>query len=321
MKYFFDAFRLANQCHPKPSQLRKRISLILKLHFAFPHLIREVEGFFSANEIRQFLFALPEFRPEIYKQQTHSWLYRNSTHDKRIKYLKDHFQFLEQTHNHYSIKQIYMDKFTHFSIKVGPNNLAINLRYAGHILREGMLSLTVDFNSSTICRLTFWFSIIDGKKSLVIGCLQGKGNALDDFKEFTKTLFGIRPQNMAIIALRIYAASLGIEQILTFPKKRLHSKRISKDSHLDDLWTEQGKQPLNAMYIKISSITIRKTITNVSTHKRSLYKKRYAFLDNLEAEFLVFLNKHTLHEYSEANLAQSIAQQKLQASLPIIVTP
>ena len=322
MRYFIDAFRLARQCYPKPSQLRKRISLILKLHFAFPHLTRELEDFFSANEIRQFLIGLPEFRPNLYKQQTHSWLHRNSTHDKRIKFLKEHFQFLEQTHNHYSIKQIYQDKFKPFSIKAVADDLAIKLTYSGHILRDGMLSLTFSFNSSTICRLTFWFSIADGKKSLVIGSLQGKRNGLNEFKAFTKSFFGIRPQNMAIIVLRIYAAELGIEQVLTLPRQQLYSKGISKDSYLDDLWTEQGKQLLlNTPYIKISSFTTRKAITDVPTHKRSLYKKRYAFLDRLEAEMSSFLNTHTLQKYSEADFAQTSVQKKLPASLPIIVTP
>ena len=322
MQHFINAFRLASQCYPNPSQLRKRVSLILKLHFAFPRLTRELEAFFDTNELRRFIFNLPEFKTNIYKQQTHPCLYRNSTHKSRIKYLKEHFQFLEQTHSYQSIKKIYQDKFKPFSIKVGLNDLAINLSYAGHILREGMLSLTVSFNSSTICRLTFWFSIVDGKKSLVIGCLQGKRNALDDYKEFTKSLFGIRPQNMAIIALRIYAARLGIEQILTFPKKSLYSKGISKDSCLDILWTEQGKQVLlTKPFIKINSDNARVKITDIPTHKRSLYKNRYAFLDKLEAEMSSYLNTHTLLKYSEADLAQTSVQQKLLASSPITVTP
>lgn len=297
MKNFIKGFGLAYECYPKFSQLRKRANLLFKLHFIFPSLTREIETFFKTNEIRSSIFKLPEFRANIYKQQTHRSLFRNSTYKERLNHLNDHFTFLEKTHSHYGIKKIHYVEQPPVFVSNNENKLGINLSFKTHIIREGFLSLTIQQNDSVLCRLTFWFASINGQSTICIGSLQGKRNALAEFKGFTKTFYGIRPQNMALIALRIYAKALGINQILTFPKERLYSKSISNDSCLDSLWFEQGAVGVaNTPFIKLSSNTIRKPLHEIEAKKRSLYKKRYAFLDELDHKLYSYFCTHLLHQ-------------------------
>lgn len=277
------SYSVAKQCYENRQSLKKRISLALKLCLVFPKLAGEIESFFSATPARQFIMNLPGFRTCIYKQQVHRCFYRGSKHTERINFLKEHFQLLERYYCEPRLKEFYTASAAPLTICHGIAQVSFSIQYQHHISREGLLSLLLKINGIGLCRISFWITELNGRHTLCIGALQGGKDVIDEIREFTKLFWGIRPQIMALIALRMFAKSLNIQQIFTFSKKHLYSKKIAEKNTIDTLWDTQGATAIPASpFIKLELITPRKKLTDVPTHKRSLYKKRYAFLDNLE---------------------------------------
>ena len=88
---------------------------------------------------------------------------------------------------------------------------------------------------------------------------------------------------MALAALRRYAKTLDVTQLLAMKKETLWARNIADQTLIDALWEEQGAQPLaGTPFIEINADTPRKELSEIATRKRSMYRKRYEFLDTIE---------------------------------------
>ena len=126
----------------------------------------------------------------------------------------------------------------------------------------------------------------NGIPTLCIGTLQGGKATLETNRIFTKEFWGLRPQNMALTALRWYARTIGIEQIFSIPADKLWSKKIKDRAAIAEFLQEQGATlVVNSPFVKLKLENIQKDLSDIPTRKRSMYKKRYEFLDRLQTKF------------------------------------
>jgi uncharacterized protein VirK/YbjX len=281
---FRDCFAVANACYPtaRNHALPKRIKFSLRLFYGYRPIVQNIESFFSETLLRRGIIEYPEFREHIYIQQVRPCFYRNSISAHRAHFLRSHFKFLERTHTAATVENIYNQTLCPIAIQAGSGNLAFEIGYHYSVLKEGLLYLSIAMNGIGLYRISFWFSEHNGLPTLCIGALQGGQDTLEANHAFTKEFWGLRPQNMALNVLRWYAQTAGIKQIYTFPKDSLLSRRISGQTDLDQFWLEQGAMPVEQTpFIQLHLDAPRKDLSDVPTRKRSAYRKRYEFLDNL----------------------------------------
>lgn len=264
----------------------KRINFVLRVYFRHRRTVQAVEEFFDQNALRQSLIEINGFRERIYQQQVKSCFYNRSEACNRLHYLKSHFALLEQRHTPEIIQAFYTSKFPQFAIQEQDSLLSVKICYDHVILREGLLWFLLEFNGVVVCKITFWLAEINRIPSLCIGALQGGKYMLDVNRDFTKEFYGLRPQNMALHFLRAYAKSIDVEQILCLPKEKMFCQNIAEQTAIDELWQEQNAQPLaGTPTLNLPLETPRKPLEEIASKKRSMYKKRFDFLDKADLLF------------------------------------
>jgi len=163
--------------------------------------------------------------------------------------------------------------------------------------REGELVLNIFLSEQRLYSLAFTLGLVDGKMVAYIGGIQGVSlvNIMQLYKQITKSLHGMRPRDFLINVLKILCLQIGVEEILAISNKNRHHnhKYFSNYDHDDALtdydkaWIEQGfEKSLNGFYSTKVNIN-RRPLTDLPSKKRSMYRKRYALLDEITASNLL----------------------------------
>ncbi|RDU71160.1 DUF535 family protein [Helicobacter brantae] len=154
---------------------------------------------------------------------------------------------------------------------------------------EGFLAIRLLYENQTIYHLSFGF--IRGREapSLLIACVQGGGNGdevRNQIKEVTKKLFGLRPQIFLIEIARFFSsfiksnALLGVQQDRQVRHLSFGKRKYSMDYDL--MWEECGGKR-EGEYFDLTE-SKQKDLSEIPSQKRSMYKKRFALLDELKAQ-------------------------------------
>ncbi|MDP8051491.1 DUF535 family protein [Pasteurella atlantica] len=153
---------------------------------------------------------------------------------------------------------------------------------------EGFFALSlVDSNQCHLYNASFTFL---NKNQLLITCVQGpKGvKAQDIVRNLTKKLHGIRPMYLLVEAFRLLAQGMN-KELMGIPLKYQVKKRCygSQKVYFDynTFWQENEATLING-YWQLSSQITRRDLNEVIAKKRSMYRKRYAMFDWMEAEIM-----------------------------------
>ena len=307
MATFSDCYSLSKKIFPKDSlKFRlKRTRYALRLRFLHPGLIEKAESFFAETPTKRYVFALPNFRTLMYKQQLRPWFYRNSTAKYRWHFLTSHFSYLEKTHKSEVIRGMYSSEIPPLIAHEKDQKLSFRIGYHVDASKEGLAWFLLEMNDEVLYKISFWLMEYDGVPTLCIGALQGGKATLETNRIFTKEFFGLRPQNLALTVLRWYAIAAGIQQIFTFPKEKMMSKKINENTAITEFWEEQGAKPVvGTPFISIDLVTRYKSNDDIPTRKRSMYKKRYEFVDrlgnSLSAQFETYIKRDEEKDIQQA---------------------
>jgi|GEM_PF-2781852 len=252
----------------------------LRMYLFHNNLLDEIESFFAENEFRKILMTLPRFKEDIYKQQLRRCFYKGSTNTERLFFMRSHFTLLERLHNTDTLIGFYTEQVQPITFIANAKQFSCRISYHHDVIREGYLWLTMEMDGEILLKIIFWLMEYQGEPSLCVSTIQGGKNTLEANRLFTKTFWGLRPQNMGMQLLRWYAETLGIQQIITFEIDNIWSKKIIDRKAIADFLQEQGAQPIkNTPYLKLAAITPRKDLSEVPSKKRSLYRSRFEFLD------------------------------------------
>ncbi len=162
-------------------------------------------------------------------------------------------------------------------------------------LREGQLVINIFFNNFRAYSLAFSFDTNkDGKIDVIIGAIQGRNtdDILDTYRVFTKAMHGIRPRDFLIEVAKMVFRQINVSRILAvsdFSRVHRHSFFGSKAENLlsvnyDEVWQDRGAKRYDRSFWQLPVESTRKDLAEIKSKKRSLYKKRFALLDEVEAD-------------------------------------
>ncbi|MGI9946086.1 VirK/YbjX family protein [Vibrio hyugaensis] len=274
--------------HPIWTYRAKFIARALFYRKSFNYLADNIEA--SLLEMlcsRTHRFLEKPFRPYIIK---------NSPAIDRSELVVDHYNTVSKLLSSELIEQIYTDAKgqTLMTFEIDEILYTVRLVYEARYQKEGEMSLVLhskeDGNFYTI---SFTLGHENGARCIMIGGLQGpRSNETSSakIKKLTRKLYGQRPKSLMVSLLTILAQIWGVETILavktdshTYAARRYSKGRIKTD--YDALWQELGGIEFDRNFYSLAVNAPRRDIEDMSRSKRSMYRRRYEWLDNTKATF------------------------------------
>jgi len=227
-----------------------------------------------------------ETNPNIYLKPLRAYLFCNIKTAEKFDYLESHYKFLEEKFPKKTIDKIYgSDDTLIYENKLSQNHhIELFLCMINSLGKEGELTLLLKLNSNDIYSVQFSFY----KDSLIICGIQSRSTTTtEELKELTKKMHGLRPRNLMFFAIRQICEAFFIKEIKAIDSSN-HVANCSRvkntgkfKADYDTYWEEERATKDGDFYI-IPLIEQRKTMEEISSNKRSMYKKRFELLDNMK---------------------------------------
>ncbi len=208
----------------------------------------------------------------------------------------DHYNSVADLISPELIQEIYTDAegLTLTSFEIDDILYSVRLVYEARYQKEGDMSLVLHSQEDgNFYTLSFSLGHENGERCIMIGGLQGPRSCEENnakIKKLTRKLYGQRPKSLMVGLLAIVAQVWGIETLLavktqshTYAAKRYSKGRIKTD--YDALWLELGGTEYDRNFYSIDVNAPRRDIEGMSRSKRSMYRRRYEWLDNTKVTF------------------------------------
>lgn len=162
--------------------------------------------------------------------------------------------------------------------------------------REG--ETTIIFRDQAGCMLaeiSFTLCHRQGKSALIIGGLQGpkSEDALERIQKATKNFYGLFPKRIVLEALLCLAQLMRTERIHAVATEShvycsLRYTNRKKHMHADynALWEMSGGFKTADGYYQLPRATTRKALEEIPSKKRAEYRRRFALLDEIQAQIV-----------------------------------
>lgn len=159
---------------------------------------------------------------------------------------------------------------------------------------EGFFSINIkDENGINIYDASFTFL---APNKLLIASIQGTrlDNSQQLIRTTTKALHGVRPMFMIVNLFKLMSDILGCE-LLGIAHQNQAKYRFNDKSKLlfnyDEFWQENDGTLDTQGYWQIPLTIERKPLEDIQSKKRSMYRKRYAMLDDIEIQISNFFKE------------------------------
>jgi uncharacterized protein VirK/YbjX len=206
-------------------------------------------------------------------------------------------------------------------------NLRLVLDRASWFVREGSLVFNLFQADVRLMSIAFSLEESPGRPPVAyVGCIQGSNSdsALDTFRDLTKDLHGLRPRDFLIKAFQRFAGACGMQHILCIADaNRQHradffggKKEAVLHLDYDPIWLEQGGVADASGFFLLGCEPQSKPLEEIASKKRAMYRRRYALLDDLGAQFSEVLGKGQLTPRPPAALEENGATPDDQATRP-----
>jgi uncharacterized protein VirK/YbjX len=172
---------------------------------------------------------------------------------------------------------------------------------------EGELGISLFYGIDRIYTAMFLMSGTQDNLQIIVGNLQGDGRDRQGlYKEFTKTMHGMRPRDFMIHVLKILGDEIGCKEILGISDDAhrsshwlTHAKKLST---YDAIWIEQsGIKDNSSGFFKMSSRLKKRSDEEIPPNKRALYRRRYQFLDELQLKIRALVLSRSKSRESPVN--------------------
>lgn len=264
---------------------------------ATPQLTRKWFQILAKRELSGIVAAHPRLLSKLQRP----YLHRKLGPRERLEVLEEHFNFavgnipvdvLEKIYSAEGLKlaDIHIEEVGSF---------ALNLFYRDRFEKEGemMLSICSDGGKRMIFTLSFTVIAFNGKnKCLFIGGLQGfhLKDGRQTVVDITRGMHGMRPKGLLLFTVQLLAKIWGINKIQAvsnelniFRDFRLNKKKVVAD--YDEFWRESDGIIGADGVFTLPHIFVPRPMTEIKPNKRTLYKKRYALLEELTAKIVASL--------------------------------
>lgn len=232
--------------------------------------------------------------PFVYEQPQRAFFYHRSTFEERAKLVENHFAFLAERFQEDVLLSLYREET--FPLWDGPEldrkPLALSLFYEPGQRKEGILSVMLRLAEQPLYQMIFWLSPDkSGEAALWIGAMQGPNmdDAREIVKKATKLCHAYRTKNLILYATQAVARALGVAHIYAVTNEGYYTNnhlRMDKKLKTDfsEFWRETGGHETDdSRFDELPLVEPRKTMGEVPTRKRAVYRRRFAMLDELDA--------------------------------------
>jgi len=240
------------------------------------------------------LAKISDVYPFVYEQPQRAFFYHRSTFGERAALVEAHFAFLTEHIREDVLLDWYQEK--NYLLWKGPSldneELALMLYYEAGQRKEGLLSVMLRLSTKPLYQIIFWIAPNKaGQPSMWIGAMQGPNmdNAREIVKQTTKLCHAYRTKNLILYAAQAVARSLGLSHIYAVTNEGYYTNnhvRIDKKLKTDfsDFWREAGgRETEDNRFDELPLVETRKTMEEVPTRKRAVYRRRFEMLDELDA--------------------------------------
>ena len=276
---------------------RHRALVFLVRGLLYWRQLQRLYKFFQETEERCALYARNPFPME---QATRAFFYAGSTVNTRVKLIQEHYAYLEQKIEPASFVALGYD--TAYEIWRAPETdmtWHAYLKFASGQRKEGLLSVMMDVDGEHLYQIIFWIEQRDGQPTLVIGAMQGPNteNAQDFVREMTKRAHRFRTKNLILYITQAVARALGIKRILAVSNAGYYANnhvRLDRKLKTDfgAFWEEVGGwETDDHRFYELPLVYPRKTMEEVPTRKRAVYRRRFAFLDAVDEEIAAHMRE------------------------------
>lgn len=157
--------------------------------------------------------------------------------------------------------------------------------------REGVLAINLFKRNLRLFTIAFAFEEADGHLTCVVGGIQGRNipNALDEYRAFTKFAHGLRPRDLLFNTLRYFAEAKGAVRLMCIADDTRHHRSVyfgpntSRElpMNYDDIWLEKGGHRVDGGFFEVPIASPRRNPEEIPAKKRSMYRQRYAMIDDI----------------------------------------
>lgn len=273
-----------------PREKRRYLTFLVRAFF-HKREVNKLIKYFVEDDLRR---KALEANPFPIEQITRAFFYNKSTLAERSQLIKEHYdilqerlqpeKFIELTSIHH-FQPIWQSEFEGEAWRA---ELGIE---AGQ-RKEGLLSLELNLGKEHLYQIMFWLAKNEsGEPSLWIGALQGPNmaGAKDLIKKITKACHGYRTKNLILYMLQAVARSMDIKHIFAVSNYGYYANnhvRVDRKlkTNFGDFWLEAGGElSADKRFYELPLQESRKTMEEVPTRKRAVYRRRFALLDEVEA--------------------------------------
>lgn len=222
------------------------------------------------------------------------WPYQCLTWDAktRLGRIEDHYRVIESLSPKIDFPVDGALKLLHMGDTY--ENLHIVLDQPIWFMREGQLVLNLFLDNVRIFSLAFSFAHESGNVVAYVGAMQGRNidGLLDTYREITKAMHGMRPRDFLFELFRAFCRAVGVSKIFAVSDTSRHhrssyfGKKEEKGEltlNYDEIWLERGGIQMTTDYFEFSMHSHIKNLEEVPSKKRAMYRRRYEFLEIMEA--------------------------------------
>ena len=271
-----------------PREVRRMWTFVIRGYLYYGQ-IKKLDQFFQQNkELRE----LADIYPFVYEQPTRAFFYNKSTLQERISLVENHMTFMLEKFQYKFVKNIYRrEPYLLWENGAEEDRLSLLLWFHPGQRKEGLLSTTLLIGEQALYQIMFWFNKDkDCNDALWIGAMQGPNmsNAKEIIKQVTKRCHGYRTKNLILYMTQAVARALDIERIYAvtnygyYANNHVRLDRKLKTS-FSDFWHEAGGwETDDRRFDGLPLIEPRKSIDDVPTRKRAVYRRRFELLDEID---------------------------------------
>ena len=261
--------------------------------------MRDIHQFFMSSEL---LRRIAQSYPFVYEQPTRAFFYNKSSFDERAALVKAHMQFLCERLREDCVLSLYRQKELPLwsGMECGGQTLSASLFFEPGQRKEGLLSGMLRLGRVPFYQIIFWIAPAqDGRPAMWIGAMQGPNmeHARDAVKQATKLCHGYRTKNLALLLAQAAARGLGLGHIYAVTNIGYYANnhvRIDRKLKTDfsEFWREAGGfDTADERFMELPLTETRKTMEEVPTRKRAVYRRRFALMDEIEAEAAEYIRR------------------------------
>lgn len=295
IKYYFKILDKKSQIlHTK----KEKAKFILRSLASFPQHYKLINFILSHEYL-----ANTEFKHKAFITKLHRpYLYKHLSAEKKVEAFVDNYTFIDKVFPASLKTKLYTDgiaEIAAFDVQNG-KKYTIDLIMYSEYAKEGELSLKIK-NEDNILLATLTFSFIrDNAYEVFIGGIQGLKKEMDHtlIKEATKNLYGVFPKKILVESLYMFLDALEIKMEKVCVGNKQHpfntlryKTNIKISADYDSFWESLEAERLNSGLWKLPQQITRKELDEIPSKKRSLYRKRYTMLNEIEEKIYVALSR------------------------------